>query len=355
MSKNLPKTPKTEEVDLIQIFNLIGNAFKSLFNFIYSILQYIFKLFIIFSLFIRRHLLKLVAAAVIGFVAGSVVDYFFEPFYSSTLIVKPNFGSNEQLIENTRLFAQLAGSKDSVALGRLLEITPEKAGKIKGIAIRAKENANDKLLAFNNFIKQADSLTIKATSFEKFEKSLSLSDYPYYIITVDSDDKFIFKEIEHKFIDISVSDYVKNLQKIELENIKAREIAINKTLKKVDSLRRDYREVMMNEIEQKDLKSSSNGTNFYMGTNNLRATNELELFSIEKQLNNELLSLARDRVNKEHVVNVSSSFQDPGVYIKKSMRNWYVLGALILAILILLALGFNKFLDKYEDQLKIND
>ncbi|XMO87903.1 hypothetical protein AAFN75_06335 [Algibacter sp. AS12] len=356
MSKtNLPETPKSEEVDIIQIFTLIGNAIKSVFDFIVGILKYVFKLFIMFALFIRRNIIVLVIAGAIGFVIGSIIDYFFEPYYSSTIIVKPNFGINDQLIDNTKLLGQLAASKDSIALASALEITPAQAGQIRGITIKAKSNTNDKLMAFNRFVKGADSLTLKAISFESYEKNLDISDFAYYYITVDSYDRHIFNKIESKLIETKISAYLKSVQDTEHLNLLAREAIIKSTLSKIDSLRSDYRELMMSDVEQEALKPGSGGTNFYMGSSNLRPTKEMELFKLETDLNNELSTIALKKVNNQKAIHVLSAFQDPGIYVNVKVRNWYILAMIALAIAGLLALEFNKFLRKYEEELKLNE
>ena len=50
MSENKQPTPQNEEVDLGQLFKMIGNAFQKLFDFIASIIRHVLeKIFFIFS------------------------------------------------------------------------------------------------------------------------------------------------------------------------------------------------------------------------------------------------------------------------------------------------------------------
>ncbi len=354
MSKtNLPETPKTEEIDIIQMFNLIGNAFKSFFNFIYGILEYIFKLFILFSLFIKKNLIKLAIAAVVGFIAGTVADMISKPYYSSILTVRPNYGTNSQLIQNIRLYSQLAMQKDTVTLSNFLGVSPEAAASIHSISILPKSTINDNLLAFDNFVKDRDTLALKNVTFEDFQNNLDVTGFSTYFITVNSDSQDIFKKIEKKLTDIPIPEYFEEQQKIELENIETRRLNIKASLVKIDSLRKDYREIMLLDVDASGKKQTPpSGNNIYLASDSQRPTKEIELFGMENRLNAELIELNQRRILKESFINITSSFPESGFYIKNVRRHWYIIGAIGLAILFLLVVEFNKFLTKYEKKIK---
>ena len=233
MSKDLQEQPKSEEVDIIQIFNLIGNAFKSFFNFLLSILEYIFKIIIILSLFIKRNLIVLVIAAVVGFIGGYISDSYKESFYTSTMIVEPSFNSNNQLIENIRLYGQLSKSKDSITLSRMLGVTPSEASKIDGIIIKPVDNRNELLRDYNEFVKNADTTLVNTINFEDYLGNLSASSYKLYAITVHSKERGIFTKIQDKLTAISLSNYTKKLQEVELNNLDKQIEDIGASLKKI--------------------------------------------------------------------------------------------------------------------------
>ena len=107
MSKELPQPQASEEVDLGQLFKLIGNAFNRFFNFIGSIFKGIFGLIITFLLFIQKHFIKFVVAGVIGLAIGVYLDMVKETKYISTMVLEPNFQSVQQLYNNINFFLQL--------------------------------------------------------------------------------------------------------------------------------------------------------------------------------------------------------------------------------------------------------
>ena len=73
MSKDLPQPQQSEEVDLGQLFKLIGNAFERFFNFIGNILNKLFLAFVWMVFFLKKHLIKFVIAGVIGVGLGADV------------------------------------------------------------------------------------------------------------------------------------------------------------------------------------------------------------------------------------------------------------------------------------------
>ena len=58
MSNDLPKPQQSEEVDLGQLFKLIGNAFDRFFRFIGNIFKTLFLAFVWFVFFIKKHIIK---------------------------------------------------------------------------------------------------------------------------------------------------------------------------------------------------------------------------------------------------------------------------------------------------------
>ena len=130
MSKNLPEQPNSEEVDLGQLFKLIGNAFNRFFKFIGSILNSFFLAFVWLVFFIKKHFIKLVIAGVIGIVLGFIKERISEPVYKTSIVVKQNYKTGENLYSALDNFNQLISEKDSISLSGNLKITPEKAMKV---------------------------------------------------------------------------------------------------------------------------------------------------------------------------------------------------------------------------------
>ena len=88
MSKDLPQPQQSEEVDLGQLFKLIGKAFDRLFKFIGSVFNKIFLTFVWFVFFIKTRILKFVIAGILGLLIGFFMEKNSEPVYKSYVIVK---------------------------------------------------------------------------------------------------------------------------------------------------------------------------------------------------------------------------------------------------------------------------
>jgi len=354
MSKNLPQPSKSDDIDILEIFRYFGKGIKSLIDFISDIFKSLFKVLIISLLFVRKHLIKIVIAAVIGFIVGSVVDYFRKSYYSSTMIVQPNFNSTNQLIDNIRLYGALAYSQDSVALAQIFNITEKEAGKILYFRMEPKSSYFDNLRSYDNLIKSSDTSVARNVNFESYVNNLDKTGFSTYYITVASDDKKIFKKLEDSIINISAGSFLLEKQKVELKNISLREKTVEKSLREVDSLRSIYYAI----IKQNDTKipeKSASGNNFYMSGNSLRKTNEIDLFALERELNEELIALNQEKFKKQNLINVQAKFLEEGVLVRDRKKFNYVIAAVTLMILTLLLFEFNKFLNNYEKKLKINE
>ena len=66
MAENQTNNNNSDEIDLGQLFQLIGRAFQKLFNFIKSVFKGLFHMLILFLLFIQKNFLILAIAAILG-------------------------------------------------------------------------------------------------------------------------------------------------------------------------------------------------------------------------------------------------------------------------------------------------
>ena len=352
MSKGLQEQPKTGEVDIIQIFNLIGNAFKRFFNFLFSVLEYLFNFLLIISLFLKKNIKLFIIAIIIGAICGFVYDKYKKSYYISSMTVEPNYGINLQVISNIELYGQLARSNDSVALSSMLSIAQNEASQIIDIKIEPKNSNSEKLKLYNDFVKTSDTAVTNKISFDDYSNKTSISEFRQYSITVESKDRDVFRKIENKLADIPVTDYTKEVQKVDLNNIEEQIKNVNLSLEKVEQLRADYKQLMLQEAISEDTKSKSAGTNFYLGsTENIRPTNELELFKLEENYRIQLNKLASEKSRKNNFVNVISGFQDIGLKVQKKRKVWFILISFGIAVLFLLLKQFNAYLTQYENKL----
>ncbi len=85
-------TPKKEEeVDLGQLFGIIGDAIKGVFRFIGNLFYNLFVLVMACLIFLKKNIFILAGAALLGYIYGSFKEYTETTLYQGEAIVKPNF------------------------------------------------------------------------------------------------------------------------------------------------------------------------------------------------------------------------------------------------------------------------
>ena len=186
----------SEEVDLGQLFQMIGNGFKKFFNFIGNIFKGIFKIIIHFLLFIQKHFIMFAIAGVVGLAIGVYLDIIKEPKYISTMVVEPNFNSVQQLYNNVNFYNELAISEDSTALAEALDITRSEAGHIKMFSVESYSDENQKVQLFDKFVRSLDTTTQKAIDMEKYLLNFNSLDARFHTISVTATNNSTF---HHQF------------------------------------------------------------------------------------------------------------------------------------------------------------
>ena len=141
------------------------------------------------------------------------------------------------------------------------------------------------------------------------------------------------------------NNYFKRLKKLTNENLNRTDSLYRQNLTQIDSLRKVYMEVMIEEA-----KKTTTGTNIDLGGEN-KTTKELELFTTNKGINQDLKNIASQKATEYEVINVLSSFQPIGTEIKGVTKNYAFLLAILgvgFMILVLLLRQLNAYLENYN-------
>jgi hypothetical protein len=337
----------SEEVDLGQLFQLIGNGFKKFFNFIGNIFKGIFNIIIHFLLFIQKHFLKFTIAAVVGLAIGVYLDIIKEPKYISTMVVEPNFNSVQQLYNNVNFYNELAEAEDSTALAEALDLTLSDAGHIKECTVESYSDENQKVLLFDKFVRSLDTTTQKAIDMEKYLLNFNSFDARFHTISVTATDNSIAKKIQLSIINsISRNDYF-NLQKnISDINLNLQDSIYKKQINEIDSLQLLYKRVMIKEADK-----LMQGTNISLGENGGKENKELALINKMEDLKTSLVELNEERASKSSILNVISAFPRRGLEVKgvwNSYKFWIPVGFIGLTLLVLGMLDLNTYLKNYK-------
>lgn len=319
MNKNLPEHHPSEEVDLIVIFRLIGNAFNKLITFIVSIFKAIFSVFIYtlraFIVNFKIIIITMVLAGVLGYILDKVKPV----SYTSTMLVKPYFESKYQLITNINYFNALIENENYETLSTLFEIPEEEVMDIGKFDIQpGPETENERILQYENFLKNVDSVRAQNISYDDFVENRSIYSSDFFEISVTALKKDIFPKLEEGLNNSFTNFY-------SLKKMKKRDslIAIQKAnildqIAQVDSLQKIYIKVLEDESQSKPTEFSIGGEGFSLSKDKTN-TKEYELLNTEMKLRDQLKQLEEKKIEEDVFFDVISSFQDVG----NRTSEWY--------------------------------
>ena len=335
-----------EEVDLGSLFVIIGKGFSKIFNFIGNIFRGIFHGIISVLLFLRSNLLKIAVAALLGGTLGFFVEVTKVDAFESDLILEPNFKSTRQLYENINYYNNLVKQADTVAIEKVFDLDKISAASLNEFRIEPVIIDSDIINAYDDLILSVDSLTIKSYDYLDFEKSFTKYDYRYHKVTVSAKKNDVFNKLSNVIISsVEKNAYFNRLKVLTNENLNRTDSLYRENLIEIDSLREVYMRVMIAEADKQ-----SNGTNIDLGGQNSTAK-ELELFAVNKEINEDLQEISLEKATQYEVINVLSNFQPIGAKIKGVTNNYAFLltgfGAGCM-ILFLLLIKLNRYLNSYE-------
>ncbi|MGX1928065.1 hypothetical protein [Flagellimonas sp. 2504JD4-2] len=347
MAEHSSNQNTSEEIDLGQLFQIIGRGFQKFFNFIGSIFKGLFHLLILFLLFIQKHFLILSVAIVAGGVGGYFLDNHLPEKYISKMVVEPNFNSVQQLYNNIDFYNDLAKAQDSVALASALNISTNEAASIKKIFVDSYSDENQKIKLFDNFIKELDTTTIKTIDFENYLKNFNSLDARFHQISLISTNNLVAKKTQPSIISsISVNDYFKLQKKVNDENLKLQDSIYMQQLTEIDSLQNLYKRVL-----EKEAEKPMQGTSINLAENGESQNKELALVQEREVIKEKLVDLNEERANKSEILNIISDFPARGVEMKGFWNRYLFVFPLVLLLIVIGALTvvqINKYLRNYS-------
>ena len=340
------KQNNDEEVDLGSLFTVIGKGFKNFFNFIGNIFKGIFHRLILILLFLKLHILKFSVAVLIGGIVGFFLESNKETKFSSNLIVKPNFESTQLLYENINYYNDLVKQQNTKHLASIFKIDTSKAAALRKFEITPLMNSNDIINAYDNFILEVDSLTVKSYDFDNFESSFTDFDYLVHNIEVQATVSDIFTELENTIINsIEKNTFFNKIKNLTKENLNTKDSILKANFIEVDSLRSVYMRAIL-----EGAKNNSNGTNIDLGSKS-NITKENDLFEIDRKIIYDLSQTYEDIATKSDVINIISNFKPEGSEIKGITKNLIFIMAVLgflLTLFIILLFDLNKYLEDYK-------
>ena len=261
MSTNQKQQNNEEEVDLGSLFIIIGKGFSKFFNFIGSIFKGIFDFLIEILLFLKKNFIKIGLATIFGAICGFFLQSNSPEKYGSELLLEPNFKSVMQLYNNIQFYNDLVKQKDTIGLVNTFNLSKEDAASLKKFTVEPIVNDNDIINGYDEFITEVYTATVSSYSFEEFKASFSNYDYKIHKVQVISEKNNVFKKLENKIISSIVENkYFKRLKELTNENLNRTDSVYRENLAQIDSLRKVYMTVMIEEA-----KKQSTGTSIDLG------------------------------------------------------------------------------------------
>ena len=350
-------TPQpSEEVDLGQLFKMIGNAFQRLFQFIGSIFNKLFLAFVWLVFFIKKRAVFLLIAAVAGFALGFILDKTSPPTYKSSITIKQNYATGENLYGSIDYYNSLLKDGDYEVLGRVLGLEKKVSEEILGIEIEPIITDNDRVVMFDKYISGLDSLAASKVEYEVFVDNIK--DYKHQLqqISIKSKTRANFKNVFDNVIgDINTNTFFVNEQAKDLAELNQQKEALEQSLAQSDSLQRTYKRVLEQQMES---KSTSETSITFEGNNDKNKTREFDLYKNDIELRREIVQIERKLKDKQNIVEIISGKQDSGFIddtkellgLTLSTKRYYLVLFTILAFVILFGVEFLKFLEKYKPE-----
>jgi len=117
---------RNDEIDLIELFQKMGNGIKNMFNKLICLINSFF-------IFLIRKSLWIITFILFGFIISYILFTVTKRYYTSEMTARSNSMNNVLIINSINLLNDLFISSNYAALGNNLQLTEEQARKIKSI------------------------------------------------------------------------------------------------------------------------------------------------------------------------------------------------------------------------------
>ncbi len=346
----------SEEVDLGQLFKMIGNGFRRLFQFIGSIFYQLFLAFVWFVFFLRKRVIILLIAVSVGLALGLVLDKTSPPIYKSSISVQQNYPTGENLYGSIEYYNGLLKDRDYEVLGRVLGIDEGVSNQIVGFSIEPIITDNDRVVMFDKYITELDSLAASKVEYEAFLDNIEDYKHRNQQISIKSTTRVNFKAVFANIIDnINSNSFFKREQSKDIFELNQSKAAIEQALVQSDSLQRTYKRVLEQQI---DAKSGTEIGITFDGDKVIEKTREYDLYLNDIELRRELVEINRELSDIQNIVDAISSKQESGFVdntkellgMKLSSRTYFPALFFVFTFFVLLGIEFFKFIEKYKPQ-----
>ena len=216
---------------------------------------------------------------------------------------------------------------------------------------------NNKLVAFNKYVKQLDSLAATKIEYEDFLENNEDYTHKYQQIRIESSERNSFKSVFENIVEsINLNPFFVNEQRKDIVELTQTKEALELALVKSESLQDTYKKVLEQGIDaDQSAKPSEIGITFE-GSSEVEKTKEFDLYQSDLVLRTQLVEIERELLDKQYIIEMISNKQDSGfasttktfLGIELSMTLFLGVLAFLVALAILFGIEFLKFIEKFK-------
>ena len=354
--ENQPKqrvSGEEKEIDLGTLFDIFSRMAKGILSALRSFVNFLFEGLILFLLFIKRRFLLLVVALLLSLVPGLVNYLTRGSQYSSTMIVRANFGSVHDLYNKIDYFNSLIKVGDNKKLADIFHLSELEAGKLHRFEIepvddemqvtelykntfydagRGIDGLNGESSTGNPTVTARDTAWMKFMKYSDFKKKLTDYDFPLQKVTLYSLMPGVFPHVSQGLVEtVSGNKLLESRRRMEDSILYEQTDLIRGSLAGADSLMKAFsKKIGSNE--------RSEGTAVSIVPQPTQNP-EIEIFDKQRDLRRSLSGTRQYGEDHQDILQIVSDFNEVGTPIspfKESFLTyslWCLLGAVCLLLL----------------------
>ncbi|WP_375579546.1 hypothetical protein ABWH96_00275 [Marivirga tractuosa] len=338
VDKKPQNSNSSDEIDLRELFSSIGRFFKNIFT---GILMMIIH----FRNATIKHFKIILIFGILGGFTGIALNYYLPDYYSSYMLINSKHSSGRLMENSVDKLQQLCAEQNYSQLAKILDIDSSQAKNLKGFSYEPFVS-EEEIVELEVLKEQLKGKIEDEETINKFVEKLKLDNKATYKIFVHVFDNQGLVELQEPLVNyFRENQYVSKRLEIEQDNLKDKANNIKEELSKLDSLKR----ILMDSYNL----LSDNGKS---GSNNVILSEEkldpIAVFEESKIQYREL-----QRVKEEIFLMPSFELIDGfTVFSKPDSPGLIKLGfysglvGVGIGYIIILLLGFNKYLNKVESE-----
>jgi hypothetical protein len=336
--KKSQNSNSSDEIDLRELFSSIGRFFKSIFIGLIMVIVHLKNATI-------KYLKLIIICIIIGGFTGIALNYYLPDYYSSYMLINSKHSSGRLMENSVDKLQQLCGEQNYIQLAKTLNIDTAQAKNLKGFSYEPFVS-EEEIVQLEVLKEQLKGKIDDEETINRFVEKLKLDNKTAYKIFAHVFDNQGLIELQEPLVNyFKENQYVSKRLIIEKENLQNRAVNIRAELSRLDSLKR----ILMDSY---NLLADNGKT----GSNNVILSEEkldpISVFEESKIQYRELQSIEQNifLMPSFELIDGFTVFSKPDSPGLIKLGFYSGLVGLGFAYIIILILGFNKYLNKVESE-----